>query len=166
MKHAELIAFVDLRRISSVSDQLGPSAGSIRFYSINSSQIMIEPNITLPKNVPMSAIHGLHIHENKFNLGKDGNAAGGHFDPYYTRRHEGPLGHGHLGDLPPVHFDLKTRTSLQLLYLVPRLTPAWVECLDGYPVILHEGGDNYSDHPHLNGGGFGRMFGGFIQCVR
>ncbi len=27
-------------------------------------------------------------------------AAGGHYDPQHTGKHEGPLGAGHLGDLP------------------------------------------------------------------
>lgn len=168
MAQLKLIAIVDMRKISPETDVLGSSAGFIKFYCLNypTGQIFVEPELALPKDVLMSAVHGLHIHENRYHLGKNGKAAGGHFDPYYTRRHEGPSGRGHLGDLPPVHFDAKTRTAIKQLYLVPRLTASWLECMQGYPVILHEGGDNFSDHPHENGGGFGRMFGGFIKCVQ
>ena len=50
--------------------------------------------------------HGIHVHENPScePTEKDGKmvpglAAGGHFDPGNTGRHEGPNGQGHLGDL-------------------------------------------------------------------
>ena len=32
-------------------------------------------------------------------------AAGGHYDPAKTDRHEGPYGNGHLGDLPALYVD-------------------------------------------------------------
>ena len=56
--------------------------------------------------------HGIHIHD-KGDCGaalKDGKmaagfAAGGHFDPGATGKHEGPTGNGHKGDLPALDVD-------------------------------------------------------------
>jgi superoxide dismutase, Cu-Zn family len=50
-------------------------------------------------------VHGFHVHQNP-NCGPGtedtkrvaGLAAGGHYDPEHTGRHEGPYGHGHLGE--------------------------------------------------------------------
>src|SRR6185436_6077480 len=51
--------------------------------------------------------HGFHIHENGSCQPTMANgqpvpagAAGGHFDPQHTAKHEGPEGSGHQGDLP------------------------------------------------------------------
>ena len=51
--------------------------------------------------------HGFHVHENPSCAAKEhdgkpvaGLAAGGHFDPDKTGKHEGPWGHGHEGDMP------------------------------------------------------------------
>src|SRR5438445_10705916 len=51
--------------------------------------------------------HGFHIHENGScqpgtanNQPVPAGAAGGHFDPQKSGKHEGPQGSGHLGDLP------------------------------------------------------------------
>src|ERR671927_230565 len=52
--------------------------------------------------------HGFHVHEKGGcgpGPGPDGKvaaamAAGGHLDPEGTKKHLGPEGHGHLGDLP------------------------------------------------------------------
>ena len=52
-------------------------------------------------------LHGFHVHQNpdcaagmKDNKPMAGMAAGGHYDPAATGKHEGPYGQGHLGDLP------------------------------------------------------------------
>jgi Cu-Zn family superoxide dismutase len=51
--------------------------------------------------------HGFHIHANgscqpamKEGKAVAAGAAGGHYDPQHTGKHEGPEGAGHLGDLP------------------------------------------------------------------
>ena len=51
--------------------------------------------------------HGFHIHAEgscqpamKEGKAVAAGAAGGHYDPQHTGKHEGPLGAGHLGDLP------------------------------------------------------------------
>src|SRR5690606_28077614 len=55
-------------------------------------------------------LHGFHVHENPScePKEKDGKmvaalAAGGHFDPAKTGKHDTPWGDGHLGDLPPLY---------------------------------------------------------------
>jgi Cu-Zn family superoxide dismutase len=108
--------------------------------------------------------HGLHVHENP-DCGpaeKDGQpvaglAAGGHFDPGATGVHAGPLGEGHLGDLPrlSVRADGTSRQTL----VAPRLTLAAIR---GHAVILHAGGDNYADQPAPLGGGGARLACGLI----
>ncbi len=103
--------------------------------------------------------HGLHVHQNaNCDVGeKDGKlvpalGAGSHFDPEDTGKHRGPYDDsGHLGDLPvlPVDEDGSATTTL----LAPRLEE---DDLSDRAVIVHEGGDTYSDDPEL-GGGKGRV---------
>ena len=110
-------------------------------------------------------LHGFHVHENPAcgSREKDGKvvpglAAGGHYDPAGTGRHEGPYGDGHLGDLPPIYADGEGRSTLQLL--APRLTVADTK---GRSLMIHAGGDNYSDHPNKLGGGGPRKACGVAQ---
>jgi Cu-Zn family superoxide dismutase len=101
--------------------------------------------------------HGLHLHQNAScapGPGPDGKviaagAAGGHWDPGQTGHHLGPEGQGHMGDLPRVDVgaDGTAKTSL----VAPRLKD--VSQLRGHALMLHAGGDNYSDTPPLGGGG-------------
>ncbi len=110
-------------------------------------------------------IHGFHVHD-KPDCGiamKDGKpmagfAAGGHYDPSMTGKHEGPEGKGHLGDLPAltVGSDGKATTPV----VAPRLKVADVL---GRSLMIHAGGDNYSDTPAPLGGGGARVACGMIK---
>jgi Cu-Zn family superoxide dismutase len=110
--------------------------------------------------------HGFHVHENA-NCGPTflngvlipAGAAGGHFDPDYTGRHEGPLGEGHLGDLP-VLVAQPDGTATQTL-TAPRIRN--IEVLKGHALIIHFGGDNYKDTPNLDGGGGVRLACGLVE---
>lgn len=103
--------------------------------------------------------HGMHVHQNpdcgpaeKDGAMVAGLAAGGHYDPDNTGKHLGPKGYGHLGDLPVLYVDAKgnaTRSSW-----APRLTTA---DLAGRSIIIHSGGDTYSDVPKPLGGGGARI---------
>jgi Cu-Zn family superoxide dismutase len=86
-------------------------------------------------------------------------AAGGHFDPRDTSRHAGPHGDGHLGDLPVLQVapDGTARETLA----APRIRD--VSVLRGRTVMIHAGGDNYSDRPEPLGGGGGRIACGVLQ---
>ncbi len=102
-----------------------------------------------PKLIGLTpGIHGFHVHENP-SCDDNGMAAGGHLDPNKTDKHLGPYDkNGHLGDLPPLYADNKGNVSLPVL--APRLKLA---TLSGHAIMIHEGGDNYSDKPAKLGGG-------------
>ncbi len=107
--------------------------------------------------------HGFHIHD----LGdlaptiKNGSvvvggAAGGHYDPDRTGRHAGPYGDGHRGDLPVLQ--VAANGSATRPVVAPRVRLRQVM---GRALIIHLGGDNYTDNPP-NGGGKARVIGGII----
>lgn len=99
--------------------------------------------------------HGFHIHvkpdcgpgEDKGKMAA-GMAAGGHLDPAQTGKHEGPKGSGHLGDLPVLTVNKKGIAKEELL--APHVKVAQVL---GHSLMIHKGGDNYSDKPKPLGGG-------------
>ena len=101
-------------------------------------------------------VHGLHVHAGRScgpGPNKEGKiipagAAKGHLDPARTGRHLGPYREGHLGDLPRVTV-YRDGTSEDVL-LAPRIR---VRDVIGRALILHAGGDTYSDVPTLGGGG-------------
>ena len=110
-------------------------------------------------------LHGFHVHQNpdcgpaeKGGKKVPGLAAGGHYDPTGTGRHEGPYGNGHLGDLPPLYVDGDGRARHPVL--APRLT---LSDLKGRALMIHAGGDNYSDNPKKLGGGGARMACGVVK---
>jgi Cu-Zn family superoxide dismutase len=110
--------------------------------------------------------HGFHVHEND-NCGPTmlngiripAGAAGDHFDPGNTGKHEGPLGEGHLGDLPLI--DVAANGTAKQALTAPHIKD--VEVLRKHALIIHIGGDNYSDSPSLLGGGGGRFACGVIE---
>ncbi len=111
-------------------------------------------------------VHGFHIHakpacgpaENEGKMAA-GFAAGGHLDPASTKKHLGPYDTaGHLGDLPPLVVNAEGKATLPVL--APRLT---VKDVTGHSIMIHEGGDNYSDQPKPLGGGGARIACGVIQ---
>lgn len=110
-------------------------------------------------------LHGFHVHENpSCEPHHDGDehtpagAAGGHYDPYEAEKHGAPWGDGHLGDLPALYVDEEGKATHPVL--APRLT---MEHLKGRALIIHEGGDNYSDDPKPLGGGGARSACGTVS---
>ena len=111
-------------------------------------------------------MHGFHVHENGSCAPSANNGpivpaggAGGHLDPNHTSHHEGPEREGHLGDLPllTVEADGSAKAILQ----APRLKDAAV--LSGRALMIHAGGDNYSDSPQPLGGGGARIACGVLR---
>ena len=110
-------------------------------------------------------MHGFHMHENPTcePKEKDGKpapawAAGGHNDPAGSKRHGSPWGDGHQGDLPALSVDASGNASQPVL--APRLKMA---DLTGRSLMIHAGGDNYSDQPAPLGGGGARVACGVIK---
>ena len=128
---------------------IGQPIGSIRAVD-TADGLRFEPALT---DLPPGA-HGFHLHETG-DCGpgmKDGKpvaalAAGGHWDPQATGKHLGPQGEGHRGDLPVlvVGEDGKATTPSP-----PRLH---VADLHGRALVIHAGGDTFSDEPPMGGGG-------------
>ena len=117
--------------------------------------VMLKPNLSdLPPG-----LHGLHLHENgscdaaqKEGKMAAAQAAGGHFDPDKSGKHNGPYAVGHHGDLPALYVDSDGKATLPVL--APRLK---MTDLKGHAFVIHEHGDNYSDSPGPLGGGGGRI---------
>ena len=139
---------------------IGSSVGTV---SISNSKygLVFSPAL---KGLPPGA-HGFHLHENPScdPKEKDGKrvaalAAGGHYDPSNTKRHDAPWGDGHLGDLPALFVDATGNANQPLL--APRLKTS---DLAGRALMVHAGGDNHADHPAVLGGGGARIACGVIK---
>ncbi len=103
-------------------------------------------------------LHGFHVHQyaNCLNMGM---AAGGHLDPAKTGKHLGPYNkNGHLGDLPVLYVNKAGDANRP--ELAPRLK---VSDLKSHSLMIHAGGDNYSDSPQKLGGGGARIACGVIR---
>lgn len=99
--------------------------------------------------------HGFHLHGGSScgaglsdGVRVAGLAAGGHWDPDHAGHHLGPDGPGHRGDLSRLVVAADGRATAEVR--APRLQ---VRDLAGRALIVHAGGDTYSDTPPLGGGG-------------
>ncbi len=112
-------------------------------------------------------LHGFHVHENgscqpttpSGGPPVPAGAAGGHFDPQKAAKHAGPQGAGHLGDLPVLQVAADGSATQNLT--APLIKD--VAALRGKAVVIHAGGDNYSDQPAPLGGGGARLACGILQ---
>lgn len=110
--------------------------------------------------------HGFHLHTapscdaaiNAEGAAVPAGGAGGHFDPAASGHHMGPMGQGHLGDLPVLTVDADGATSETLH--AARFNA--VQEFRGHALVIHAGGDNYSDAPAPLGGGGARIACGVI----
>ena len=152
----ELTIPISLIDEEGVTEQIGTIAVEDTDYGL-----LFTPDLT---NVP-PGIHGFHVHENpscdpgiQDGEMKAGLAAGGHYDPDETGSHQGPYREGHLGDLPPLIADADGNVTLPIL--APRLYP---EDIQGRALMIHSGGDNFSDEPETLGGGGSRLACGVVE---
>ncbi|MBV60463.1 superoxide dismutase family protein [Abyssibacter profundi] len=147
--------------LSSVStDGVGEALGTVTFEQTEYG-LVLKPD--LQGLAP--GLHGFHLHENGSCEPADKNgttvaaaAAGSHYDPKGTGQHGTPWGNGHLGDLPPL-FVADDGTASHAV-LAPRLTK---QDLKGRALMIHAGGDNFSDTPKKLGGGGSRVACGVIS---
>jgi len=141
------------------ADGIGDVIGTIKLAD-TSEGLVVTPNLT---HLAPGA-HGFHVHEKpsceggiKDGMKVSGLGAGGHFDPKITGKHLGPHGGGHMGDMPIIEVDANGNAIKQIL--VPNLTLAEIA---NRALIIHEGGDNYSDSPKPLGGGGARVACGVV----
>ncbi|HEX9703109.1 MAG TPA: superoxide dismutase [Cu-Zn] SodC [Rhodospirillales bacterium] len=133
----------------------GEMVGKV-YFADSDKGLVIKPRL---KGLP-AGDHGFHVHANrscapaKNPEGKmvPGLAAAGHYDPDKTGKHEGPAGKGHLGDLPALKVGADGTAKGTLL--APRLK---VADLKKRSLMIHAGGDNFSDQPAALGGGGARL---------
>jgi superoxide dismutase, Cu-Zn family len=140
---------------------VGKQIGTLSL-SDTSAGLQVTPQLT---DLPPGE-HGFHVHV-KADCGPGsspsgqpaaGMAAGGHFDPVNTGKHLGPEGDGHKGDMPVLTVDASGEATKAIT--VPHLTLADVK---GHSVMIHAGGDNYSDQPEPLGGGGARIACGIVK---
>lgn len=141
------------------TDGVGKPIGTITIKETKEG-VTLEPKL---KGL-LAGEHGFHLHEKAScdPADKDGKktaaqAAGGHFDPDATKAHKGPGGGGHKGDLPKLIVSDKGEAKDKLE--VKGLTLADFQ---GHSLMIHEGGDNYSDTPKPLGGGGARVACGVV----
>ena len=148
-------------KVSLVSEQgVGKEIGTIT-ASDSKYGLILTPQLT--DLAP--GLHGFHVHDKPdcSHAMKDGKAvpalaAGGHYDPANMGKHEGPYGNGHLGDLPALYVSADGKATLPVL--APRLKVADIK---GRSLMIHAGGDNYSDTPAPLGGGGARAACGVVK---
>jgi len=109
--------------------------------------------------------HGFHVHANASCAPGEQNGqrvaglgAGGHLDPAATGKHLGPAGDGHKGDMPVLAVNPDGTASGPIF--APHLKVADVQ---GHAIVIHAGGDNYSDQPAPLGGGGARIACGLVK---
>lgn len=151
---------VDLHKTTTAG--LGEKAGTVTISSQDGGANFA----VYLKGLEPNSVHGFHIHANGSCDPKEKNgkivpalAAGGHWDPEETGKHEGPTGNGHLGDLPSIKAN--GEGHIDVTVSAPRIHD--ISTLKGHAVMVHAGGDNYSDHPKKLGGGGARMLCGVVQ---
>ena len=137
---------------------VGQEIGTV-LLSDSPAGLVIRTNL---KQLPAGE-RGFHIHENgscapAMKDGKMGAAlaAGSHYNPNQAPHHGTPVT-GHLGDLPALK--VNTDGTARVTLLAPRLKLADVQ---GRAIMVHAGGDNYSDNPLPLGGGGERIACGVI----
>lgn len=150
---------LDIALYTLTAEGIGDAIGSVQARDTEMG-VEISPNL----NGLSPGVHGFHVHAQP-NCGpakKDGKvvaglAAEGHYDPAKTGVHAGPQGNGHLGDLPAL--EVAADGSAAKVVFAPRLKTS---DLKGHALIVHAGGDNYSDSPEKLGGGGPRIACGVI----
>jgi superoxide dismutase, Cu-Zn family len=142
---------------------VGEKIGTLRLRD-TSKGLRITPHLTgLPPGP-----HGFHVHANADCGAAEQNgkmtagfAAGGHLDPEKTGKHLGPNStEGHLGDLPVLMVDDKGVANKSVM--APRLK---VSDVTDHAIVIHAGGDNYSDEPAPLGGGGPRIACAVVRQV-
>ena len=142
----------------------GKSLGTVTISANPGGGVVLKPAL---KGLPPGD-HGFHVHEKgdcgpKAKDGKPtaGEAAGPHWDPDKAGKHGSPSGGGHRGDLPVLQ--VAADGTAKRPVTAPRVKLA---DLRNKSLMIHEGGDNFSDKPKPLGGGGKRIACGVIEPRR
>jgi len=142
------------------ADGVGKSIGTITIKE-GKDGVTVEPKL---KDLTPGE-HGFHVHEkascdpaDKDGKKTAGQAAGAHFDPDGTKTHKGPGGGGHKGDLPKLVVSDKGEAKDKL-----EVKGVTLADFQGRALMIHAGGDNYSDAPKPLGGGGDRIVCGVAK---
>jgi Cu-Zn family superoxide dismutase len=142
------------------ADGIGKSIGTVTIRPGKDGVVLVPKLKDLPPGE-----HGFHLHEKpSCEPGlKDGKpsaaeAAGGHYDPAATKAHKGPEGGGHKGDLPKLVVAQNGAATQKM-----EVKGMAVTDLQGRALMIHAGGDNYSDAPKPLGGGGERIACGVVK---
>jgi len=149
-------------KVNAVTAQgVGESVGSVKIEN-SEYGLVFRPELSGLQ----PGAHGFHVHakgscEPAEIDGKQtpAGAAGGHWDPKNSGKHGEPWGDGHMGDLPALYVDSEGKASQPVL--APRLKS--LGDIKGLALMVHQGGDNHSDHPQPLGGGGARVACGVIE---
>jgi Cu-Zn family superoxide dismutase len=145
------------------STGVGASIGTVQITETKNGLVFTPTLSGLP-----AGTHGFHIHEYpSCQAGIDKTtkvpaaamAAGGHWDPENTHKHLGPYANqGHRGDLPMLRVNERGEATASVV--APHIKK--INEIRGRSLIVHAGGDNFSDTPHPLGGGGPRLACGVI----
>jgi Cu-Zn family superoxide dismutase len=151
---------VDVNRIDIKG--VGESLGTVAIAAAPGGGVTLTPDL---KGLPPGA-HGFHVHQFANCAAKEkdgklepGEAAGPHFDPDKTHKHAGPAGQGHKGDLPVLNVSASGEAKEAVTSKRLKLNDLRAKSL-----VIHQGGDTYSEPPP-NGGGGTRIACGVVEAV-
>jgi superoxide dismutase, Cu-Zn family len=147
-----------------ISDKgVGAKIGTIELRQ-TSVGLMFFPDL---KGLPPGE-RGFHVHE-KGDCGpalRDGKsvaglASGSHYDPDGHGKHLGPKGQGHRGDLETIKVAADGVSAVPLISNRLKLKD-----VAGRALVIHAGGDNFSDQPEPLGGGGPRIACGVVPAPK
>jgi Cu-Zn family superoxide dismutase len=139
---------------------VGAPLGTVAITEAPGGGVTLTPSL---KGLPPGN-HGFHVHEfgNCGSKEKDGRIepgelAGSHYDPDKTKKHAGPDGQGHRGDLPLLKVGANGEANEPLTQKRLKLSD-----LRNKSLVVHQGGDTYGEPPPSGGGGT-RIACGVVQ---
>jgi Cu-Zn family superoxide dismutase len=140
---------------------VGDAVGTVAIHADPKGGVTLVPDL---KGLP-PGVHGFHVHDfancgakEKDGKLEPGELAGPHWDPDKAGKHGAPAGSGHRGDLPPLTVAADGTATKSIA--APRLE---LKDLRRKSLMIHQGGDNFSDQPKPNGGGGTRIACGVIE---
>ena len=157
-------AFADYKVEVNRIDQkgVGEAIGTVTIAPAAGGGVTFTPDL---KGLPPGP-HGFHVHQFANCAAKEkdgklepGEMAGPHYDPDKTAKHTGPTGAGHKGDLPLL--TVGADGTAKQAVTAKRLK---IEELRNKSIVIHQGGDTYSEPPPSGGGGT-RIACGLIEAA-